>query len=134
VCKKRDLCVQIRFFCRLHRDALVEAQECYVSHSLVIQDFLHSAVSWSGTVVWCKLAWKRPLLCSCASLAEAQFNLRTWQHCYFNCTKPKSGEFSFWFYLLLMHCCSSQKVSVAYGIMQRQLENKITMCTNCCFS
>jgi hypothetical protein len=30
--KKKDLCVQIRFLCRLHKfigDALVEAQECY---------------------------------------------------------------------------------------------------------
>jgi hypothetical protein len=27
--QKKDLCVQIRFICRLHRNALVEAQECY---------------------------------------------------------------------------------------------------------
>jgi hypothetical protein len=32
VYNKKDLCVQIRFFCRLHRDALLEAEECYVVH------------------------------------------------------------------------------------------------------
>jgi hypothetical protein len=45
VCKKKDLCVQIRFLCRLHRDALVEAQECYAGLSLYIVQFQYSTAA-----------------------------------------------------------------------------------------